>query len=302
MIVKGIHYGLTLLYSFLLPLFYVEETSEGFVFKVSHGRYSGLECSFREESLETTCRTPSGADPALLSLLGVDKRGVFKEIGRLTGSEKPVSSTVSLLYSPSYKLLVAYSAFLSRNTDYYINTVKWVREALEGSLFSNSYIVREFVEVSGEMKRAVGGDKPPVEEALKLMSARGIGPKTAQAYLLHAHGLTRYAPVDRHYARFLGVPMKQPPKRRCLKQRLDCGNCGSGCVYSIAHNLLGWLNGAVQSLVYIEGRLLSKRRAWLEEVLVKEPEYFAERLGKELESVRRLVHRHLRSNEPLFQY
>lgn len=294
--VKGVHYGLTLLYSFLLPLFDIEETGYGFVFRVSHGRYSGLECFFREESLETTCRTPGGVDPAVLSLLGVDKRDVFKEIGRLTGLERPVSSNVSLIYNPSYKLLVAYSVFLSRNTDYYVNTVKWAREAIEGSPTSNSYIVREFVSVSSEIRRAIEGAKSPLEEALKLMSVRGIGPKTVHAYLLHAYGLTRYAPVDRHYARFLGATVKQPSKRKCLKQRLDCENCELSCAYALASNLLGSFNGAVQSLVYIESRLLSKRRTWLEEVLVKEPGYFAERLGKELESVRRFLRKHARSN------
>jgi hypothetical protein len=276
LIVEGVHYGLTLLYSYLLPVFNIEETPRGFVFEVDWGLFKGFRCVFDEESLVTECSdVPSELLGEVSRLLGLDKRIVFSEVCRLAGLDRCVAGVVTLIYSPRYKLPVAYSIYLSRNTDYYINTVRWVREALSrGVVESSAYIPREFNRVKSLIDQTLLRSKSPVEEALDLLEIKGFGVKSAKAYLLHAYGLTEHAPIDRHYLRVLGVK-PAISKSKCISTgKLDCLRCSVNCAYRVATARFRELNGAVQSLAYIYGRLKSKRRSSLEEVLVKSPDYY----------------------------
>jgi hypothetical protein len=282
--IRGVHFGLTLLYSYLLPLFSVEETSSGFVFRKIAGADRGLECVFRESTLETKCTAPSGVGVSP-TLLGLSKRELFQEVCRRAGLEECIARHVTLIYEPRDKELVLYSVFLSRSTDYYVNTVKWVRElVVRGFVESSSYLTVEFNRVRGSLRGVLERGLDPLSEATELLSISGIGVKSAKAYLLHAYGLTSHAPVDRHYASVLGVKYTQPSKKLCVKLKLDCYNCPRSCVYGYTTRLLGSLNGVVQSLSYIYGRLKSKRRSSLEETLVPDP-------SKYLDEVERILSR-----------
>ncbi len=277
---KGVHFGLTLLYSYLLPLYSVKESSGGFVFRKIAGAGKGLECVFKERSLETHCKTPSGVEISK-SLLGLDKRVLFEEVCKRTRLEECVARYVTLIYEPRDKELILYSVYLSRNTDYYINTVKWVYELVtRGVVSSTSYTIREFTKRRHDLRQVLDKNIDPISEAIELLSVKGVGVKSAKAYLLHAYGLTIHAPIDRHYASVLGVKPRQPSKRFCTTRRLECFSCTHSCLYGYTTRLLGPLNGIVQSLSYIYGRLKSKRRSDLEKVLVPDPSQYVEDIEK----------------------
>jgi hypothetical protein len=276
MIIRGIHYGLTLLYSYLLPLFKIEETHGGFTFTIDLGPFKGLKCRFNEFTLETTCsKDPGFMEIHIERIMGLEKHSLFKDLCKWINVEKCIVDQVSLIYEPAYKNIVAYSVYLSRNTNYYINTLKWVREAIEmGVVDSTSFIPREFNRVKREIDHVLSTRLDPISEALSLMKIRGFGVKSANAYLLHAYGLTQYAPIDRHYARLLNT-LKPTSKATCLhKGKLQCSICSVDCPYRIAHSTLGEFNGVVQSLVYIHARLSSLHKSQLEKVLVADYEYY----------------------------
>ncbi|WP_434731006.1 hypothetical protein WLZ34_05185 [Thermogladius sp. KZ2Tp1] len=270
--IKGINYGLTLYYSYLLPLFEVEEVSGGFAFVKRHGTCSGLTCRFRKQSLETTCRVPRSCRlDEVEMLLGLRKRPLFHELGVATNSVGVVDQ-VTLLYSPGDRTAVAYAIHLSQNTDYHVNTVKWIREMLEkGSINSRSYQVAAFRLIKASVDRSTSiGD--PYAEASNLLNIKGLGVKSAKAYLLHAYGLTEHAPVDRHYRRLLvlGRDLKAPDKARCAKAGLKCSTCpfSSRCLYGVLFNRLGAFNGVIQSLAFIAGSLERVGKDYLSRTLV----------------------------------
>jgi len=283
--IRGVHFGLTLLYSYLLPLYSIEETSSGLIFRKIAGASKGLMCIFNEKKLETHCSVPSGVVVSP-SLLGLDRRVLFEELCRLTSTEKCISKYITLIYEPHDRELVLYSVYLSRNTDYYVNTVKWVYELVtEGSVKSSSYIIREFNRVKPALRGVLEKNLDSLSEAVELLRVRGIGVKSVKAYLLHAYGLTLHAPVDRHYASVLGVKPTQPNRQLCALRRLDCSACTLSCLYNYTTRLFGQFNGVVQSLSYIYGRLRSKRRSKLEEILVQDPSQYLDNIEKTLSRV-----------------
>ena len=286
MIIRGIHYGLTLLYSYLLPLFKIEETHGGFTFTIDLGPFKGLKCRFNEFTLETTCSTDPGfMEIHIERILGLEKHSLFKDLCKWINVEKCIVDQVSLIYEPTYKNIVAYSVYLSRNTNYYINTLKWVREAIEmGVVDSTSYIPREFNRVKREIDYVLSTGLDPVSEALSLMKIRGFGAKSANAYLLHAYGLTQYAPIDRHYARLIKA-LKPKSKLTCqLHGKLQCSQCIIHCPYRQAYSKFRELNGVIQSLAYIHGRLKNPVRSRIEEILVKDTSQY-------LDPLENLLHR-----------
>lgn len=283
--VNGIHYGLNLYYSYLLPLFDVSIEDDKLVIVKKHGVCSGLKCiQIDEESAK--CFIPPGCRGLVYGgLLGLTKRNIFlKAIG---GLKARYLSRFTLIYSPSDKLYVSSTIYLSRTTDYYVNTIKWVREAINLNCFntpincrgvSNSYQFVHFIQNIHRLIEVFSRDHGGcVEEALELMKIKGFGVKSAFAYLLHVYGLTEYAPIDRHYAKLIGsmgIAGRVYPKTICLDSKLNCSAClkGSDCLYSLARRTFGDLNGFIQSLMYVYGRLTSvvaKRIGVLETVLLK---------------------------------
>ena len=282
---KGIHFGLTLLYSYLLPLYSIEEINGGFVFRKVIGFSKGLECVFKESTLETKCKAPIGVNVSQ-SLLGLDKRRLFREICELVGFKDCFSKHITLIYEPRDKELILYSVYLSRNTDYYINTVRWIRNlVLKESISSSSFILREFNDARMSFKSVFEENLDPLSEAVKLLNIRGIGVKSMKAYLLHAYGLTEHAPIDRHYSRILKAKPIQPNKQMCIARRLQCSECTINCLYGYTTKMLRSLNGIVQSLSYIYGRLKLKRRSALEEIIVPNPSSYIDEFEKLLESI-----------------
>uniref|UniRef100_A0A7J3XY70 HhH-GPD domain-containing protein n=1 Tax=Thermogladius calderae TaxID=1200300 RepID=A0A7J3XY70_9CREN len=270
--VKGINYGLSLYSSYTLPLFDLEEVSGGFIFRKRQGAYRGLVCRFDKRSFETECKIPRyWSKEVAYKTLGLDKHFLYRKLAsELDG--KGLVDTITLMYSPSDKTVVAYTIYLSQNTSYHTNTVKWVRQFLEtGVIEARSYQVSWFMENMNLIRESTSLEDP-LEEAARLLTLRGVGVKSSQAYLLYAHGLTEYAPLDRHYKTLVSEYLDLPPpdKNFCLRAFFNCEKCplSGKCMHSRLRSRLGYFNGVLQSIVYIAGSLKKAGGRGIVEVLV----------------------------------
>lgn len=274
--INGIHYGLTLMYSYLLPFFEIEETANGFIFNKKHGVSKGLKCIFIEDSLSTICDT-SLVSPSerihIPALLGLNKKALFKKLSNELGEE--IVGRVTLMYSPLDARDILEVIILSRNTDYFRNTIKWSRDLLRGVDISNvysSYIPHSLRRLRNSL-RGIDLSLHMSENAiLNLLRVGNIGPKTISALMLHGYGNTLYAPVDRHFSKLLSSRFRvgEPLKKYCLQNVMNCLKCERclKCKYGFSMRLLGKYNGVVQSLNYIASRL-ERKLSELERILLK---------------------------------
>ncbi len=191
-------------------------------------------------------------------------------VNRIVGFVTPdCIKRISIPSLPDDKKFIIATIILSMNTDYYINTLRLMKEFIRcKSISSGSYQVKLFNRLIAHIDKILDKANDPVEEAVELLSLNGIGVKTIHAYLLHTYGLTDYAPVDRYFMRFLniiGVSGRVPDKKQCLRSGLDCKSCpystnSTNCIYALAKRKLGSLTGIIQSLVYCLLRARSRRK------------------------------------------
>lgn len=271
------------MYSYYLPLFDIYETNKGFVFEKTNGFGKGLKCSFSEINLTTECVVPSGlSEGALFKLLGLNKINVFGDLCLVADMDECVSRIITLINGEEDSRYVFYSIYLSRNTDYYANTLKWAKQAvINGYVDSSSYISREFNKLKKSIDIVFNETNNPIDLACKLLFVKNVGVKSVASLLLHAYGLTRYAPIDRHYANYLGVKGKPGYKDICIRSKMECSGCSlHSCIYRQAVSKYGTYNGVVQSLVYINARLKQTRRSEIEEILVRDPSVYMDNLEK----------------------
>ncbi len=273
--IEGIHYGLTLMYSYLLPLFEIKETSNGFMFLKKYGVSKGLKCVFDEKSLSTICDTSSVSQPDMkhvTSLLGLEKITLFKQLSSIL--ESHLIDEVTLIYSPLDAGSIFKIIFLSRNTDYFLNTVKWAKDLLDGKDVSETYssYIPKALKQLNEHVEDVDFTSLNSVSLRKLLRIRNVGPKTVSALLLHGYGNTFYAPVDRHFSKLLSTyfEISDPLKTYCIKYATNCFKCEHGfkCKYGISMKTFGMYNGVIQSLTYLASRL-GKKPSQLESILLK---------------------------------
>lgn len=272
--IDGVDYGYSLYYSYLLPLFDIEPTENGFAFRKVVGFCSKIECVFHRDSLKTVCKVPPNCVEYSKHVLGVDSRWGFKELCKVYGYEKCFAERITLLYSPKDARLVFYAILLSRNTDYFVNTLRWFKELVHtGSIESDGYIAKQFLEIKESVDRVFDSIDKVNELTISLLKLRYVGLKTVSALLLHAFGLTEYAPIDRHYTWYLSkaLPNFKPMQIRkevCIRNQLNCLECPyrERCLYG-ATKIFGKLNGYIQSLAYLSRRI-SMARNTLEGILV----------------------------------
>ncbi len=188
---------------------------------------------------------------------------------------------------------IFYAIFLSRNTDYHANTVRWVRElarrardeghlmALDPREVGSSYQLAQLAEIKDDLGCVLGSLRPGPEllgsegtfKALKprLLALPHVGPKTVHAFGLFCLALTHLAPADRHLlaiARAVGLAdedARVPRKELCL--RYDClggpERCPQAreCITAILMRELGHMAGWFQTAAFLYGSLyLSKGR------------------------------------------
>ena len=185
-----------------------------------------------------------------------------------------------------------YSIFLSRNTDYYANTVRWVREMakkasdedglaeLDPREFGSSYQLAQLAEIKDGLGDVLALLPPGLElvgsEASyslvkkRLLSLPHVGPKTVHALGLFCLGLTQLAPADRHLlamAKELGLvgeDARTPRKELCME--FECSGDGKpcpqapSCLTASLMRELGHMAGWFQTASFLYGALyLSKR-------------------------------------------
>jgi len=268
--VEGVDYALSLYFSYLLPLFDVKAVSGSLSFTKIHGACSGLKCEWKDGAAE--CVVPGDcSEESYSEILGLKNQVIVEEFYDMVGVSSSGIPRIVIMHSSLDKLLVFTAVFLSRNTDYYKNTVKWVKLMTASECIQEpgkcadkikSYQYLQLVKNYAELRRIMEMGLNASREALELLTLKNTGLKTVNAYLLHSYGLTEYAPIDRYYGnllRELGVTGTLPSKELCLKYKLDCGNCyyRRRCIYFKARELFGPFNGVVQSLTYTYGRLLN---------------------------------------------
>ena len=262
-VVKGIDYPLSLYHSYLLPLLSIRREHRWFVFEKTHGVCKGLLCRYDKEALELRCTIPDTCTSNYaFHLLGIT---TYKRVWRRRSLAPDVLRSsilfdcikkITIPFSPQDKYYVITAIILSKNTDYYINTLRWMDELInKGVVISRSYQVKQFLKIKQRIKKILSRDKEPLIEAAELLSLKGIGVKSVHAYLLHAYGLTRYAPIDRYfseYLRHLGIKGRLPCKKLCIDSRLNCSRCrySGECIYAQVQRLFGGLTGIIQSIIY----------------------------------------------------
>ncbi len=171
-------------------------------------------------------------------------------------------SCISISISPADGDLLFVTAFLTQNTDYHKNVLRWTH-----TIFKHTEDVRIIAEISPRVGKSYQLQKLPraIHDFLHLgkprdretlLKVRGVGPKVADLYLLHTGNVTA-APVDRHFIKFatsLNISGKPPNATYCMKY--VCGKCplADVCLRHLAYRYLGRLAGWVQTLSYLAGR------------------------------------------------
>jgi len=277
--------GLNLAYSYILPLFNVNVLDDGIHILKAYGVCRGLECFVN--NVGTLCYIPNTCiEEHYKCILGLDKAFLVDELIRyfdLTNLDA-IFHRFTPIYSPGDSLFIAITIYLSRNTDYYVNTIKWVRAFIEKECFFNkmncenlfnSYQFRELMSNLDVIRVVMDSERDFVKQSVELMSIRGFGVKSAMAYILHAGGLTKYAPIDRHYLSVLektGIDASQPVKKQCIENMLLCSSCRyrRKCLYGFIQEKLGVFNGLIQSIIYVYGRVSKSkyRLSMLEQILL----------------------------------
>lgn len=278
---REINLDLTLYVSFSLPMF--RKDRECWIKVHGHGagakicECGGLKCY------------GNACSERLLSYVAGYWIDIEKGLGELEGEAEKVADEVvkefyclSIAASPWDSLEILTSSFLSRNTDYHKNTVKWVRTLLNKLELSEngdeknimkaailtyrqfrSYQLQQLIEVLDDLLATTSNISlsNPSETRKRLLKVKYIGPKVADSFILHSGLDQSRAPVDVHYLKFLKRHrlLKQeyayPQKDYCVKY--ECASCSlvKRCVYAHTARLFKSLNGFIQTSAYVMDKL-----------------------------------------------
>ena len=183
--------------------------------------------------------------------------------------------------NPWDRLAMLYTIFLSRNTDYYRNTVPWMRKILEKaksedklsmvnvSSIGKSYQIKQlsmvkqdFEEIRKEMVEQDHSLNDFMNIRKRILSVKYCGPKIVHGWGLFSLGLTCLSQVDRHLliiGKSLGIISsddKIPSKNFCINSRCfinnDCeilNKCITYKLYKFFGDMAGWF----QTAVYLYG-------------------------------------------------
>ncbi len=272
---------LTLYPSFILTMMLRED--EYWIKKYGYAKGTRLRQTHDKIEVELPENVP---DSTILELTGLwyDPYRFVHDVDRQYRDivEKLIEYThfVRLAISRRDPIHIFVSTFLSRNTDYYINVIRWVHaiceitddrlDALGEDIVkrvSNSYQLRQLPEAIKYFLASVL--KLYLESASyweirkALLSIRNVGPKVADAFLIFTGCTTELAPSDIHFRRFvqrlnLFDSFALPDKKFCVKYTCDsCPNnrCLTGTVYKKFGRLSSW----IQTVSYVVDRLYCSR-------------------------------------------
>ncbi|MEM1749676.1 MAG: hypothetical protein QW369_05435 [Desulfurococcaceae archaeon] len=265
---------LTLLPSFTYPLF---SERRGALVK-DYGYCRGMEIQRAESSIVVSgCSNEEFINEVLglwydpLNYLS-DLSCSFKDlIEELVWSFRKIRLSISTMD----KCLVFAACFLSRATNYYSNTVKWVRAIASVDLssmrradlssISSSFQVRQFnylLKNTDILEALVEANNDLSELTIlrrRLLKYPFIGVKTVDAYLLFSTKHPIFTPIDRHYKsftrEFLGLKEYVEP-RKDLCSNYYCWECPrrSRCLTWFSMNSFGRLSGWIQTIAYLNSK------------------------------------------------
>ncbi len=182
---------------------------------------------------------------------------------------------------PDY-IIVLVSTYLSRNTDYYTNVIRWVKALCtrDPSLrnltpddirkIGGSYQLRQLAEVFPQIRNFdLSEDLWTLRRSL--LSIKYAGPKVVDAFLIFSGIATCLAPTDIHYMRFVrrlrlfpDTDIRQPQKTYCI--RYTCDNCplATRCLTGLSYRTFGRLSAWIQTVSYVIDRMFCSNGNCLE--------------------------------------
>lgn len=190
---------------------------------------------------------------------------------------------IGIATSPLDDIEIFSSIYLSQNTDFHRNVVKWVQtmfiryRSIETIVdldvdtvikdISRSYQLLQFAQT---LRHYLGYRRHILEGSISdvkhyLFSIKGIGPKIFNAYIMYIKKSTFHAPIDKNLIMFLekfdstlDIISMMPRKDKCM--RYACDNCpiNNHCTYYRFYNVFGKLSGWIQTIAYIHNKLICK--------------------------------------------
>ncbi|MCS7369254.1 MAG: hypothetical protein NDF57_06050 [archaeon GBS-70-058] len=274
--------------SFTLPIF---SFHNGYYVKF-YGYKSGLALKVDSGRIIFSGCTPH--ESLLLSGAWFNPNVYVKSLGRVESQIiydfLNVFPGLGIAVDPWDPLIVFYSIFLSRNTDYHNNTVRWVRNIalkalcetnlplIDLKFIGSSYQLHQLNEIKGMLVKTFGeldfglkvfqSSNVFSQLKFKLLRIPNIGCKSVYAFGLFCFGLTFLSPVDRHLIsiiRLLGLinDYVLPDKRLCVKydcyiNPLSCINANK-CLMAILMRRFKVMAGWLQTASYLYGSLYLSR-------------------------------------------
>lgn len=169
---------------------------------------------------------------------------------------------IGISISPGDEALIFTTAFLTQNTSYHVNVLRWTK-----AIFSTSEDPLEIARIAPAVGRSYQLQRLPKalgkylelkpRRRAELLEIPGVGPKVADLYLLFT-GDTTAAPVDKHLMKAaprLGLKGVPPDKKYCLKYTCDVCPLGGSCLRAQLARSFGRLAGWLQTVVYVESTL-----------------------------------------------
>lgn len=161
--------------------------------------------------------------------------------------------------SPGDEDLIFVVAFLTQNTNYHVNVLRWADE-----IFAKSEDLSDIAEIAPAIGRSYQLQRLPhavrafielgkPRERRDLIKITSVGPKVADLYLLFT-GDTTSPPVDKHFVRMAPIfKLKGRPPMSTYCRKYSCDACphAGNCLRNLAASKLGRLAGWVQTLAYL---------------------------------------------------
>jgi hypothetical protein len=277
--------SLSLEASFSLPLF--EKLKPNSFVKI-YGHSVGL--VFKIEKNATYYRGCGLQDALLFSGAWFNPIENMKKLGRREAAYiykfLEVFPGLSIAVNPWDLRAMFYSIFLSRNTSYHTNTVRWLHNmavkagneenlaSLDPRSFGGSYQLTQLAKVKPKLdgilnslipgSRLINSIDVFSHVKAKLLSLPYVGSKSVHAFGLFCLGLTWLAPADRHLTsmvKSMGIvndKVKTPEKKLCMENNclidLKCPMF-KDCLTAKLMRDFGVMAGWLQTATYLYGAL-----------------------------------------------
>jgi len=277
--------SLSLEASFSLPLF---ERPKPNVFVKIYGHSIGL--VFKTEKGAVYYNGCSLQDALLFSGAWFNPVENVKKLGRRGAAYiyefLEVFPGLSIAVNPWDLRAMFYSIFLSRNTNYHTNTVRWLHDmavkagdeenlaSLDPKSHGKSYQLTQLAEIKPKLDEIfsfltpgfglIGSTDAFSHVKARLLSLPYVGSKTVHAFGLFCLGLTWLAPVDRHLTsivRSMGIVndrIRIPEKKLCMENNclidLKCP-IFKDCLTAKLMRDFGIMTGWFQTATYLYGAL-----------------------------------------------